>query len=336
MKKYKIITLLLILFIPIIINAKTCERSSINIDSIELVNKTINVVEKSEPEINDETIKLDLEMYKVGDEAEYQIRIKNTSDADYILDNDSISINSDYIDYQFETSDKTNIIESKETKNATLKIIYKKEIPDELAATGHYNDNKTMLIGLSSGKEEQTIINPITGSKIVILILVLALASELAIIAINNHKQTKLLLLVIGLLLIPVSIKAFCKLDLEVESNVNLIKTYTFKIEERTYEFLPGMTFDDWLNSTYSEGSFLTRSNVSELTENYSTGKITEEYYEDGNYYITNGKTRRWACPGFGIGGYLYLTEANAGIVPTTSLVKKNQNYTFKYYGAVC
>lgn len=66
MKKY-MVTLLLLLLVPFIVNAKTCNNNKISISSITLENKSEYVTELDEATVNGKNINLNLEMGKVGD-----------------------------------------------------------------------------------------------------------------------------------------------------------------------------------------------------------------------------------------------------------------------------
>lgn len=64
-------------------------------------------------------------MSKVGDNIKYKFVIKNDSLEDYEIDKTSLNINSDYINYSFETNDNSNIVRANSSKNVTLIVEYK-------------------------------------------------------------------------------------------------------------------------------------------------------------------------------------------------------------------
>ena len=93
----KKILLLLILILPFVVNAKTCDENKIKIESIKLESIEGNTKEKSEPLITGRKINLNLKMSKVGDTALYKVLVKNESEEDYLLDENSLIEETDYI-----------------------------------------------------------------------------------------------------------------------------------------------------------------------------------------------------------------------------------------------
>ena len=152
MKKVKpiLIVFLFILFLPFIVNAETCETNAITIESIEINNKSENVIEQSEPVINGKILELELKMSEVGDSIEYKMLLKNDSKEDYELEKTLLSSNSDYLEYIFMTKDNSNIVKALETKEVILKIQYKNEVSDESFVNGIYTDNKNFQVYLSN------------------------------------------------------------------------------------------------------------------------------------------------------------------------------------------
>ena len=71
----KKILLLLILILPFVVNAKTCDENKIKIESIKLESIEGNTKEKSEPLITGRKINLNLKMSKVGDTALYKVLV---------------------------------------------------------------------------------------------------------------------------------------------------------------------------------------------------------------------------------------------------------------------
>ena len=173
-RKLLLVFIISIMFIPFVVNAETCENDKVSIESIEIKNISDNVVEKTEPVINGMGIKLDLEMSEVNDSVEYEMTIKNDSNTDYKLDKNSLNIESDYIDYTFETKDKTNIVKAKSSSEAVLTVQYKNEVSEELLDNGSFTDSKTINIGLNDGKG---LANPKTGQSLLILIGILLIVS---------------------------------------------------------------------------------------------------------------------------------------------------------------
>ena len=261
MKKI-IISLLVLILIPFMVNAKGCEPDKITIQSVTINNKTENVSEKTIPSIKDKTINIGLNMSEVGDSIEYRMIVKNDSNEDYLLDKRTISNNSDYIDYTLETRDKTNIIKAKDQKEVYLRVEYKNKVASNLFENGVYNDNKNLKVNLSTD-DSNNILNPKTGISLIVIILLLIGIGAIIYLFIKIKKPSKVLLFIIGMtLVIPLGVYAICKFDITVDSSVTIkIEEGYFKIREKqcdaSYEkegiflYEKGMTFDDFINSEY-------------------------------------------------------------------------------------
>ena len=98
------------MFIPIFVNAESCDSDKIAISSITIESKSDSVEELDEATASGKNINLNLSMSKVGDNIKYKIIVKNDSNEDYELDKTSLKINSDYIDYVIESEDNSSII----------------------------------------------------------------------------------------------------------------------------------------------------------------------------------------------------------------------------------
>lgn len=105
------------MFIPFYVNAKTCDSSSIKLDSIELSTTSGNAEEVTEAIISGKKINIDLKLYDPGDSIEYNIIVKNTSNEDYYFDEESLKLNTEYIKYGFIYDDNSNIVEAGKKNN---------------------------------------------------------------------------------------------------------------------------------------------------------------------------------------------------------------------------
>ena len=224
MKKLLLVFIISIMFMPFVVNSETCDNNKISIESIDIKNASDNVVEKNEPVINGMGVMLDLEMSEVDDSIEYEMTIRNDSNTDYKLDKNPLNIESDYIDYTFETKDKTNVVKAKSSSEAVLTIQYKNEVPEELLENGSFIDNKTIIIGLNDGKNDiiSVLINPKTGQSLLSLIIMLLIIGSVSLIILKNNKKIGTLVLLLGLASLPFSVFALCSLNLKVESNVEI------------------------------------------------------------------------------------------------------------------
>lgn len=225
MKKIILSILLFVLFIPFFVNAETCDLDKISISSITIEEKSDNVEELDEATANRKNINLNLSMSDVGDTIVYKIIVKNDSDEDYQFDKNSISINSDYIDYSMESDDDYTIIKANETKEIYLRVEYNNEVPEEKFSNGAFNENKEMVVNLSTGNTisvPDTLKNPNTGVQSYIIILSLLLIISIAsYIFLRKKKYMKFMVLIIGCtIIIPISVYAICKTEIKIESNI--------------------------------------------------------------------------------------------------------------------
>jgi len=274
MKKYILPILLFLMFIPFYVNAETCDIDKITIDNITIENKSNNVEEIEETTANGRNINLNLSMSEVGDNIEYKFVVKNNSNEDYEIDNTSLNINSDYINYSFETEDNLNIVKANSSKNVTLRVEYKTEVPEDKFESGSYRDNKTMTIQLSNGKTinvPNTIKNPNTGVQTYILIIIILLIASISIYVLLKKKSyVKFMILIISCsIIIPISVYALCKTEINIASNIEFRKSnynpciyegdlvqgaeytngqYTYRYMQEYGEWNPSIDAIDWTN----------------------------------------------------------------------------------------
>ncbi len=231
MKKFILPILLFLMFIPVVANAETCDTEKITISSITLEDKSDNVEELVEATANGKNINLNLSMSEVGDSIEFKFIVKNDSNEDYELDKTSLNLNSDYINYSFETEDNSNIVKAKSSKNVSLRVEYKTEVPEDKFESGTYTDSKTMTVQLYNGETinvPDTFKNPNTGvqSYILILIIILLISGSLYIL-LKKKKYAKFLILIIATaIIIPISVYALCKCEITINSTVVINKNY--------------------------------------------------------------------------------------------------------------
>ena len=251
----KKILLLLILLLPFVVNAKTCDENKIKIESIKLESIEGNTKEKSEPLITGRKINLNLKMSKVGDTALYKVLVKNESEEDYLLDENSLIEETDYIVYSLET-DENKILKPNEEKSIYLRVNYNKPVATTDFNNGVYQDNKNLQVNLSNNNDIVEN-NPNTNRNIILVSSLLIIIILGSIILIKN-KKTKYIVLLLTLIL-PFSVKALCNIKLDVESNVTIVKTEQFKLKivscdewvDDTFEFEEGMTVKEWVESPY-------------------------------------------------------------------------------------
>ena len=218
MKKILLVILFLLLFPSIVLAKDTCNNNDIKIEKIAILEKEGYTEELTPVSIDNNRINLNIEMYNVGESITYKIKVKNNSNNDYYFTKDSFNLNTDYIKYSL--LNDSEVIKSNEEKSIQLKIMYKEKIPED-----EFNENNRMSITLS----DTPLTNPSTKRTINLILLVTFVTTIIFII--RNKKLSKVL---IGLILcfIPISIKALCTVNLEINVNITINK------KEAT--FLPG------------------------------------------------------------------------------------------------
>ena len=226
------ILLILLILIPFYVNAETCNTDKVSISSVKIESKSDNVEELDEVTTNGKSVDLNLSMTEVGDNIEYKMVIKNDNNEDIELDTKNYNISSDYINYTLKSEDDSNIIKAKSSKLFYLKVNYAKEVTEDAFESGEYNDNKTIVVNISSIDEKNTLDmlkNPKTGVQLYILIIfVIILISLTSYLLLRKKKLTKYMALLIGaLIIIPISVYALCKYEIKIESNI--------KIENNSY-----------------------------------------------------------------------------------------------------
>ncbi len=231
MKKIRlIISVIMLLLIPFVVKAETCNGDDISISSITMEEKSRNVIELDEATADGKNINVNLSMTGVGDNIKYKVEVNNESKDDYELDENSFNLNSDYIDYTIEPDDGNTTVKAGEVKGAVLTIQYSNKVPYTEFNGGSYNIGDTMLLNLSSeGKIEEgketivdKIINPNTAIQSYIIIALAVLIVSIVVYFAFAKKKKSLLILIIGLVAaIPISvINALCKYEVKVESNI--------------------------------------------------------------------------------------------------------------------
>ena len=257
MKKYYLWLLLFILLTPFFVHAEKCDINKISIDDIKLKSLVGEAKELAKASANGMNINLNLSMNDIGDSIEYQMIIKNTSDKDYELDKNSLNISSDYIEYSFESEDKSSIIKANTDKRVDLKVEYVKEVPEDIFESGVYSDNKSMVVNLSfnENKIEEDIKdpkdelnheaieitnkqeNPKTSVKsfFLLLICVLVISGIIFLYLIKYKKKKTIALLLAVLSIIPIYVYANCKIDIEVNSKVQIKRKEAFLITGKEF-----------------------------------------------------------------------------------------------------
>ena len=220
---------------------------NISIESVTLVDKTETVSELSLPNVKDLSIGFDLSFVNVNDSAKYKIVIDNPTDKTYEISKESSFNSSEYLSYNYEFENDSNVVKKNSKYTMYITITYKKMVPDEQLVEGKYIENNSLAIDLSD-----EVNNPETGVNLLkyILILLSIIALPLILYCCSKTINKKYLSIIILLLLIPIGIYAIEKLQIKVETQITISKE-TIKCEAG--EYLPKGTKEC---STCVAGSF--------------------------------------------------------------------------------
>ena len=102
MKKMLQFIIVCILFIPLLVNAETCNNDKVTISTITVADKSNNVEELNNATTSNNNININLNMSNVGDNIKYKFIVNNDSNDDYYLNKNSIKVSSNYVDYNIE------------------------------------------------------------------------------------------------------------------------------------------------------------------------------------------------------------------------------------------
>ncbi len=245
----KKILLFIILLIPFIVYGESCNQDDIVIDNFTMTDLNGSVREKVDGFAEGKTINLNLNLYDVGDYAEYSFTIKNVSSSDYYFDENSLISGSNYVDYEFVYDDDSSVIKAGEEKNVKLKVIYKNQVPSDLLVGGVLDDSNILSLNLSNRELIDFVVNPNTKDLIIICFVILIIFGILLFFLIKNRKSFKPLLLIIGLFVfIPIYAYAICRCEIEVDSKIF--------IKDKDAEFDVGYTVNNKIRSLINYDDF--------------------------------------------------------------------------------
>ena len=334
MKKIALQILLLMIFLPFIVNAENCDIDKITISSITIEKKSANVEELERATTNGRNINLKLSMSEVGDNIKYKFVIKNDSLEDYEIDKTSLNINSDYINYSFETDDNSNIVRANSSKNVTLIVEYKTEIQEDKFENGIYNDDKTMAVKLSKNNTINildTIKNPNTGVQSRILIfLILLLVSESLYILLKKNKISKFIILIIATtIIIPIGVSALCKYEIELKSSVTIKKEYKVAYLESSFNML--LTDDEFEKCEKTIDTKCDIVYIGETKYNYCINII----FTDSDKYIAGTQVTLKPLIAKHLNHNVLqtctLNEDESYSCPDDTIISNHTNYTYSY-----
>ena len=227
--KYFIFILIMILLIKIP-NVKA--KGNVEIESIELIEKSETTIINSEPAINGLNTSFDLGFKNINDYAKYKITVNNSTDEDYEVSDKSLN-SSEYIKYEYEFENNINVVKKNSKLVLFVTIKYNKELPVDRFENGEFKEDNSIIISLSNDQDNNgntnTTTNPNTSDKYNMYIILLLLSS-IAIIGLiltkKTHDKRYLSLLIISLALIPTSIYALKKVEITISSKTTIYETF--------------------------------------------------------------------------------------------------------------
>ena len=265
--KYLLITLLLVPFIVL------AETKNVEIKSISnYVDKSDTAEELEKPSIEGLKLGFKLKFTKQDDFIKYKFIIKNNTNKDYEIDNSSTFNEKKFIRYDYEVENNAKVLKANEEISITVTITYVKALEDYEFENGVFTETNQVSLELVNDSNEvidnpiiKMVTNPETSTGYILLAIIAIILSLVLILFISN-KKAKLFLLTI-LLLIPITIYALERIKIDVETYVEIEKKYTFTLinechhyaddteewNELNFEFMQGMSFNDYINSEYFE-----------------------------------------------------------------------------------
>ncbi len=271
MKRVMKLFILLLVLIPTLVFAK----EQVEITNVELIDSTENL-DLKDPTFSGLETNFNIKFNEVNDFVKYKIIVNNTSNKDYELSLNNYS-KSEYIEYKYDINN--NVLNKNSSKEITLTITYKKEIDESKYQDGVFIEDNNMRIDLGG----DDVINPKTGFSYIYLILVVAitLSITLLIYVFGSRKLSKYTISILVLFLIPISVLALEKLELKVNSHVEINNTkemcFVHAYDDNRilyYRYIPGMSFEEYIESDYFNGLDVIES-AEEMTS-----------YIDNNYVI--------------------------------------------------
>ncbi len=222
------------------------------------------------PETNGLKINIDFSFVKVNDISFYQVRLVNGTNEELEIGTTTPKT-SDYIQYLYTFGDDSNIVKPYSSKVIYIIAQYKNEVPADLLDEGYTESNEVELTLGSEATPNAD--NPKTGISTAIIVIGLTAAVVIGIIRIGIKKKVKYLVLVLGSLFVfvPFTANALKQVTLTIESKVVIEQIKEFKLDDEIYRFEKGMTFKEWMNSSYNVDNI-------ELVDMFDCDTYKEEY----------------------------------------------------------
>ena len=216
------------LFAPVTAHAETNE---ISIQSVTLSSTEGNAEEINPATTDGKKISLDIKLYDPGDSVTYTVEIKNNTDSNFYIDDESAKTTTDYLEYVFDYGN-TRAIAAGQSRGIKLIVTYKNKVPaDQLE-----NDQRIELDSLSLDFfEEGEILVPDTIDITLVIYSVIVVVSAAVLYKLFKAKKifVCLILAICAVAIIPAKANAERECSIDVEARVT--------IDGKEAYFLPGM-----------------------------------------------------------------------------------------------
>ncbi len=238
--------------------------NKVYIKNINLEDKTDGAIINGDASANELNIDVDVKFNDVNDFVLYKVVVKNNTDIDYLIDNQTKFGDSEYIKYDFEFENDDNSLAARTEKVMYVRITYNKEIPEEVLALGTYSEAKMLQVSLKTETGDTIVDNPKTSDSIIKIATMLVVSTILLVVMIKVEKIRKVMAFVIAsLVIIPTITKAQETLNITINAKIEVAgmekfcyRTYTWDEEtgeesytDSYYDYKDGMTWNDYFLS---------------------------------------------------------------------------------------
>jgi len=249
------------------------ECNLVCIESVVLDSKSDKARILSKPKYQDLTVKFDIKFKELNDYVKYKIVINNATNEDYMISEKSDFGDSPYIIYEYRYEGSNKVVKKNSKKVMYIIIKYNLKVPDEKFNNGVFTENNNLVINLGNDNSIIDVLkNPNTGHNLLIIFIILLVVFGLSFLLYKTTNEKKYLsIFIIGLALLPISIYAIEKFQVNVESKVQIVKLNHFSLVQSPYcslqrdedyfelfedavlyTYEEGMTIEEWLHSEYN------------------------------------------------------------------------------------
>ena len=225
MKKRKILFYFSIIFLMFLSITNVYASDNVKIKSIDLIDKSTNASETSEATFNGLTMNFNIRFLGINDYVKYKVVVENKENRNYEISVDSEFNGSKYITYEYEKADN---IKANSDSEFYVTVTYKNKVDESNFTDEKYTEKNSAVLKLSN----DNISNPETSNNEFMIIIGLIVMMGVLLVLFRNNKTRKISVFVLlGLLSIPLFVKAVEHLKITVNSNVLIEKGYSVGYE---------------------------------------------------------------------------------------------------------